>query len=176
MHACIDWYCLPLANVTCSKSIGLGLCCLTITMKMSPNWCKHATTNACKNWQILHFFSQLWFPNVHMPCVLCVGLDWCYLLLADVASINIISLILQFLLLGDINVTQVKHTCHGLCVHDLENASYHFLTMLARCVQTMLDAWRLLLMLLAICRYCLVDPWRTTRMSPSQCNHTTTDA
>lgn len=88
---------------------------------------------------------------------MCVCIDLFYLQLVNVASLNLTIHMLQFLLLADVNVTQLMHTCHNLCVRTLKNVAYRCQTSLAKCAQTTLNVWTPALMVPIFGRHCLVD-------------------
>ena len=87
------------------------------------------------------------FQNTDIPCHMSVVLGWWYLSLADVACSKWTSLGLWFLSLANVVVTKTMHKHHGLFMLTLDNIACHYLMLLSKCAQTMLDAWRPWLMI-----------------------------
>lgn len=148
MRACIGWYFLPLGNVNSPKSTSLNLHCLMID-----------NVNVFWPFQKFHerrvqdlvdraFHCQTFLSRcAHVMSGVCP--------LDDIASLKHTSLRVW-----------VLHTCHELCVHTLENTTCDFLTSLARCAETTLDAWTLAYILIITDQYFLVDAWKHTQFRP----------
>ena len=141
MRTCIDWCFFLLDNDTWPKSIGLALCFWQWTMQMSPNWCKHTMTDECRTWQMLHFICQLWFPHEHMPCNMCVGLEWRFLPMPDVAFLKLTNLSLQFLLHpAYVYMSQVMRACPGKFYRSLSDIAFYMSTNHVRFLNTFSNA------------------------------------
>lgn len=118
---------------------------------------------------MLHSIGQRRSPNVHIPCLMRVGLSLCCLLFADVSFLRSTSHFLWCLTLAEIDVNQPMHTGHGLFIHTLDNVVCHGPMSLASCIQTTLNAWKPWQMVYVIGQYCLVNAFMIKIISPSRC-------